>query len=131
MKIKDITKVVTLLPFLFIGGSFAGDDRQFNDIFYNLSINSKPPPVYPKDIPVDIFGRPLKDSQGRWITYSVEKNYGWEYPPPSTPVYDRSESDMDSANKADHYRQRYLRSGRTTDLIMFRNEFGRAINHRR
>lgn len=91
--------------------------------------------VKSKKIPTDYLGRPLRDSKGRWITYSEDEKRGSSYGTPnsvttSTKSYQQNSSSarkMWKAQEADKYRERYLKSGKTTDLLRYQEAFKEAI----
>ena len=82
------------------------------------------------EMPVDFLGRPLKDDQGRWITYPETETGGRGYTTRSNSYVSGEDSpygDMDAARRADRYKRKYLRDGKTTDLIRYRRELDKAF----
>ena len=79
------------------------------------------------DMPYDIFGRPLKTAEGNWITYPGDEH------PSSHSYYGSSfsrsslKSDMSAARWADTYKSDYLKSGKMTDLMKYRDASRKAM----
>ena len=80
-------------------------------------------------IPRDMFGRPLKDHKGRWITYPDEDTeYRRTYRRPNstttrTKSYRQQSSSMRKmidAREADQAKEQFLESGKMTDLHKYR-----------
>ena len=80
------------------------------------------------DMPYDYLGRPLKTAEGNWITYPGEENNS-RMPSYSKRSYSRRSfrSDMSSARWADTYKDDYLKSGKMTDLIKYKDASRKAM----
>lgn len=86
---------------------------------------------YQDDMPRDYLGRPLKDENGQWITYPGEETWGnsrTSYSQ-STTKYNLPKSDRFAAQKADRYKEKYLKSGKVTDLLKYRDARRKALGY--
>ena len=87
-----------------------------------------------EEMPKDTFGRPLKTSEGNWIIYPDQQTPGdvvvggfSRGRRTGSGHSDYRRSKYGYAREADRHRENYLRSGRTTDLVKFRESLRRAI----